>query len=160
MSYIRFSIVGVDDVLRILKGLPAEVVSNKGGPVKLSLMKGARIFKEEEKKKLEQAIHGKQEDYSTGLLVKNIVVKRGRAPSLGKGERVVVKIRKKVYAGRRDSKPVNTLKTAQIFEYGSEKQKARPFIRPAFNAKKDQVVTVVIDDLVRRINLIVKRLGK
>ena len=43
---IRLEVSGIDGVLDTLKSLPAEVVSKRGGPVKLALAKGARLLRE------------------------------------------------------------------------------------------------------------------
>lgn len=160
MSYIRFRLKGMDEALNLLKSLPPEIVSKKGGPVKLALRKGAIVLRDEEKRRLLVVIAARGKDYSTGLLYDNIIVSRGKAPTFGKGERVLVRIKKKVYPRPGDGKPTTTLKTAHIMEYGSEKQQATPFIRPSFHTKKNEVVTVVTTDLVARINRIVKKLGR
>lgn len=159
MSYVRFRLTGMDEALDLLKSLPPEIVSKKGGPVKLALRKGAVILRDEEKRNLQKVIKARGEDFSTGLLLANIVASRGKPPTFGKGERYLVRTRKKVYV-RNAKKVTTTLKTAHILEYGSEKQKPTPYIRPSFNAKKNEVVKVVTEDLVKRINRIIKKLAK
>jgi hypothetical protein len=94
---------------------------------------------------------------STGLLAKNIVVTRGKAPSDGKGERFLVRVKRKAY--QRKGKTVTTLKTAQIKEYGSSKQLAEPFIRPAFNTKAAEAIATVERELVKGMDRIVKKLA-
>ena len=147
---------GLDGVLKTLQSLPPEVVSKRGGPVKLALAKGARLLRNEVKKNLRAII---STDESTGLLEKNIISSRGKAPSQGKGERYLVRVKRKVYTDK-TGKPVTTLKTANILEYGSEKQAAKPFIRPAAISKASQTITVVTDDLKKRLDKVVKELAR
>ena len=152
---------GLDGVLDTLKSLPAEVVSKRGGPVRAALRKGAVVIQKQEKANL-QAVTVNADDpdkaASTGLLLKNVVVTRGKAPSSGKGERYLVRVKRRVYA-RIGSKPVTTLKTAQLLEYGSSQQPAEPWIRPAFQAKAEEAIKTVESELLRSIDRIVKKLA-
>lgn len=145
---IEYNITGVDNVLKTLRSLPPEVVSKRGGPVKLALAKGARLIRNEVKKNLQRVV---STDESTGLLYKNIIASRGKQPYGTKGERYLVRVKRKVYPDRQ-GKPVTTLKTANILEYGSEKQSAQPFIRPAATAKAQEAINVITTDLVKRID--------
>src|SRR5690625_5245721 len=115
---------GIDGVLKTLESLPKEIVSKRGGPVARALAKGARLIRDEAKKNLRAqiAVNG---DESTGLLEKNIIASRGKALRVGKGERYLVRVRRKTYPGR-SGKPVTTRKTASLLEYGSEHQPATP----------------------------------
>lgn len=147
---------GLDGVLKTLKSLPPEVVSKRGGPVKLALAKGARLLRNEVKKNLQSVISS---DESTGLLEKNIIASRGKPPTSGNGERYLVRVKRRTYTDR-TGKPVTTLKTANILEYGSEKQTAKPFIRPAAISKAQETIAVVTDDLKKRLDKAVKDLAR
>lgn len=151
-------ITGLDGVLNTLMSLPAEVVSKRGGPVKLALAKGARQLLGEAKGNLQRSITVGG-DQSTGLLLQNVVATRGKPPSGGKGERYLVRVRRKTYSDR-TGKPVTTHKTAHLLEYGSEKQAATPWLRPAVQSKGAEVIQTVRDELLRRIDLVVKKLAK
>jgi HK97 gp10 family phage protein len=159
---IEFKITGADNVLEMLKQLPPEVVSKSGGPVKLALKKAATVIQKQEIANLDAVIQNVVlEDgtrQSTGLLRKNIVVTRGKAPIGGKGERYLVRVKRKKYEtlDKRDGN-VTTLKTARLLEYGSTNQPARPFIRSAFNQKKTEAVNVAVKDLKDRIEKIVQK---
>lgn len=153
---IEFQLTGVDGVLKTLQSLPPEVVSKRGGAVKLALAKGARLIRNEVKKNLQRVI---STDESTGLLEKNIIASRGKQPYGTKGERYLVRVKRKTYPDRQ-GKPVTTLKTANILEYGSEKQSAQPFIRPAASAKAQEAINVITNDLVKRIDKIVGDLAR
>lgn len=153
---IEIQLQGVDTVLKTLRSLPPEVVSKRGGPVKLALAKGARLIRDEVKKNLQRVVTG---DDSTGLLHKNIIASRGKEPIGTRGERYIVRVKRKTYPDRL-GRPVTTLKTANILEYGSEKQMAQPFIRPAAESKAQETISVVSADLVKRLDKIVKDLAR
>lgn len=146
---------GVEGILKTLSSLPPEVVSKRGGPVKLALAKGARLIRNEVKKNLNAIVS----DESTGLLQKNIISSRGKKPFAVKGERYIVRVKRRVYTDRQ-GKPVTTLKTANILEYGSEKQRAQPFIRPAATAKAGQAISTITTDLKKRIDKVTKDLAR
>lgn len=151
-------LTGLDGVLSTLRSLPPELVSKRGGPVKLALAKGARLLQAEAKSNLQRAIAA-DGDQSSGLLLQNVVATRGKPPSGGKGERYLVRVRRKTYPDR-TGKPVTTHKTAHLLEYGSKKQQATPWLRPAVRTKGPEVIQVVRDELLRRLDLVVKKLAK
>jgi hypothetical protein len=152
---------GIDNVLNLLSGLPKEVVSKRGGPVLRALRAGARVIQKEAALNLARNVNAFDDDgdrQSTGLLLKNLVVTRGKEPTGSRGERMLVRVRRKSY--QRKGEPVTTLKTAQILEYGSSQQPAEPWIRPAFNSKAMQAINVTIDALLKDLDRIVRKLGK
>jgi len=57
-------------------------------------------------------------------------------------------------------KAVTTLKTAQLLEYGSSKQPAEPWIRPAFQSKAAEAIRTVETELVAAIDRIATKLMK
>lgn len=167
---IEVKLSGVEGVLKTLRDLPPEVVSKRGGPVKLALAKGARLIRDQAKANLRSAISANATGESTGLLEKNVIVSRGKPPTVGKGERYLVRVRRKQYprkgtavkGGKRDrAKPKrgSTLQTANLLEYGSSHQSASPWLRPAVRQKGAEAISVISSDLVRRIELTVKRLA-
>jgi HK97 gp10 family phage protein len=161
-------LTGVDNVLNLLRQLPAEVVSKRGGPVKSALRKAALVIQRQAAANLQAATAGSAE--STGLLLKNLIVSRGKAPSTGKGERYLVRVRRKSYnraaersaEGRKAKKAVavTTVKTGQLLEYGSSHQRAEPWLRPAFQAKAAEAINTATSELVAGLDRIVKRLSK
>lgn len=153
MAETTFKLTGVDNVLRLLQSLPADVVSKRGGPVKTALRKGANVIAKQMRANLIAATAG---DESTGLLLKNLIVSRGKPPSSGKGERYLIRFRRKSYAGRK-GKTVTTLKTAHLLEYGSSKQPAEPFIRPAFTSRAREAIETVERELVAAVDALAKK---
>lgn len=154
---VEFNISGLDGVLATLRSLPPEIVSKRGGPVKLALAKGARVIRDEAKGNLKAAI-ASGGDEATGLLEKNVIASRGKPPTSGKGERYLVRVKRRSYP-KKGGKPVTTLKTAHLLEYGSAHQPATPWLRPAFQAKAREAIDVTVKDLNRRIALVVKKLA-
>lgn len=149
-------LTGVDGVLKTLSSLPAEVVSKRGGPVKAALAKGARFLRDRERDNLRAVLE--PGDESTGLLEQNIIASRGKSPSSGRGERYLVRVKRKMYPGRKGEQ-VSTLKSAQIKEYGSAKQPARSFIRKTVQQHGGQTIEIVTKDLAARVQKIVAKLA-
>lgn len=151
---------GLEGVLKTLQSLPPEVVSKRGGPVKSALRKGAVVIFKQAAANLERATTGELSEgapSSTGLLRKNLVVTRGKAPTSGKGERYLVRVRRKGY--EREGQSVSTLKTAQLLEYGSSQQPAEPWLRPAFASRAEEAIKTVERELVAGLNRAVKKLA-
>lgn len=148
---------GVEGVLATLGELPAEVVSKRGGPVKLSLALGARILRGYAKANLRASI-ARNGERSTGELEKRVIASRGKAPFGGKGERYLVRVKKRDYINA-DGVKTNPLMTANLLEWGSSHQPATPWLRPAVQMHGQEVIDKVSADLVRRIQLTVKKLA-
>lgn len=145
------SIRGADRINALLRDLPKLVTQGKtGGVVAKSLRKGARVIVNQEKITLQQAIDVGQV-YSTGELVKKITVKRKKY--MGKGERMMITLRKGVYKSRaggvaRSEKATLSYYAAGLMlEHGSSKQPATPWVRPAFLAKSQEAFDVINDHL-------------
>jgi hypothetical protein len=158
---VEVKLEGLNGVLETLKSLPPEVVSKRGGPVKSALRKGARVIFFEAKKNLEAATSNATDDgkkYSTGLLLKNLIVSRGKPPFGSRGERYLVRVRRKSY--QRKGKATTTLATANLLEYGSVKQPMEPWIRPAFQAKAEAAIRTTEAELLRQIDRVVKKLAQ
>lgn len=158
---IEMKLQGLDNVLLMLESLPASVVSKRGGPVKSALKKGANLIAKAERQALKATLQD-PDDETTGLLQKSIIASRGKPPNSGKGERAMVRIKRRTYTDRK-GKVVTTLKTAQLKEYGSSHQTAEPFIRPAFLQNAEKAIRLVETELPREIdkvvNAVLKRIG-
>src|SRR5690554_2659995 len=162
---ITMNVQGLDGVMQTLQSLPPEIVSKRGGPVKLALAKAARVIRDQAKVNLKAAI-AINGDASTGLLEKNVVVTRGKEPVGTKGERYLVRVRRKAYDGakigkrQKAGKRVTTHKTASLLEYGSSHQPATPWLRPAVKQKGEQAINVFTSALNRRIDATVNKLAQ
>lgn len=155
---LEMNLEGVDGILATLKSLPPEVVSKRGGPVKLSLAKGARFLRDKSKANLQASIAVNGDEGSTGLLMKNVIASRGKTPFGGKGERYLVRVKRKTYQGKK-GKPVTTLQTANLLEWGSSHQPATPWLRPAVHQHAVTAINLITTDLKRRLDLTVKKLA-
>ena len=154
---VEFKMTGVDHVLSMLKQLPPAVVGKGGGPVLAALRKGARVLLAQERINLAKSTAGSE---TTGLLMKSLAVSRGKAPSGSKGERVVVRVRRKTYPGtgkKSGKKAVTTLTSANLLEYGSSKQQAEPWIRPAFATRREEAARAIETTLVKRVTALAKK---
>jgi len=155
---------GLEGVLDSLHQLPPEIVSKNGGPVKLALAKGARLIRDQARLNLTTVINQARGD-STGLLEKNVVASRGKTVLNGRGERYLVRVRRKAYDGEKigkrekAGKRVTTQKTAHLLEYGSSRQPPRPWLRPAFANTAETALRTIENDLARRIKLLIKKHG-
>lgn len=165
----EFNLTGGADLIKALHALPAELVSNKGGPVKLALRKAALVIRDEEVRRFAALVS--HDPKNTGLLKKSIIVKRGRMPPGVKGEKYIVTFKRNVYMKSvvsqarkintsKSSDVVTTRKTAQLFEWGSSHQPPRKFILPAFHAKAGEAMDVLMSDLKRRIEQISRKAAK
>lgn len=155
------NVTGLAGVLDTLKSLPPEIVSRRGGPVKAALRKGARVIWQQAKINLQAATSNASDEgqrYSTGLLLKNLVVTRGQKPTGTNGERYLVRVRRKSYPDR-EGGVVTTLASANLLEYGSQKQPPEPWIRPAFHSKAEQAIKTTEAELLKQIDRVVAKLA-
>ena len=154
------SLTGLDGVLRTLQELPPEVVSKNGGPVKFALRKGAQVILRQAALNLARStdVLGTDDYDSTGLLLSALVATRGKAPSGGNGERYLVRVKKLKY--NRPGPETNTRATASWLEYGSEKQPAEPWLRPAFATKAPQAIQTIEKELLAAIQRVVRKLAR
>jgi HK97 gp10 family phage protein len=161
MARETFRIEGLDAAVKTLRDLPAELVSKRGGPVRTALQKAAKLIQKAEMANLQRIIdtpnNGKDE--STGLLMKNIVVKRGRLGGGEKGELYSVGVRRKAYPGTK-GKAITTPQIARLLEYGTAMREPLPFIRPAFEQTKGLVIPLFVKELNTRLAGIVKKLHR
>ena len=157
----EFKLQGLDGVLHVLQQLPPEVVSKRGGPVRAALRKGAKVIHTQALANLQATLDAEGDEgerYSTGLLLKNLVVTRGKEPAGAKGERYLVRVRRKSY--QRKGAAVTTLKTAQIKEYGSVKQPPAPWLVPAFKARAREAIAVIERETWAAVQRAVKKLAR
>lgn len=173
-------ITGLRELGEVLKKLPKEIASKNGGPLRAALFQGAKVIRDEARvrapvrtSKLSPKREAKQ---PPGTLKRNIVATRDRDPArsgqtenyvirpkTGKnrktgdayywrwvelGHRIVPPGQRK--AGRRAIK-------AGAFEGGNVPPK--PFMRPAFEAKKEEAVAKFAQSLAKGITRAVVKAG-
>ncbi|WJJ93443.1 HK97 gp10 family phage protein [Neopusillimonas aromaticivorans] len=95
---ITMDVKGLNGALETLRALPAEIVSKRGGPVKLALAKAARVIRDQAKANVRAIVAEPNKDgrptKSTGALEKSIIVTRGKMRGGVKGEKYLVRIPK------------------------------------------------------------------
>lgn len=164
MAIESFRVEGLKGVLDTLQQLPPELVSKGGGPVRASLRKAALIIQKQAQANVQSIIDspnaGGMPSESTGLLLKNIVAQRIKPPGGQRGERFMVRVRKKKYDAGGDWKPRTTAQIGALLEQGTATRAAMPWMRPAFESKKQEAVAVFERELPAAIDRIVKKLAK
>lgn len=155
---------GLDTVLATLNKLPKEVVSKRGGIVRQAVFAGARVIRVEARKNLTKATSNARKDgnnaVSTGLTAKNIVIRRKNMLNGEKGERALLTVAYKPHPGYKSKfrkKPIKFNDIAFMLEYGTSKQRAEPWLRPAFNAKKEQAIDKMRSDLLLKIDRLAQK---
>lgn len=144
---VEFKLEGFERTLALLQALPAEVVGNRGGVVKKWLRKGAQSMAKKVVENLRgvtsnQTTHPDREN--TKLLEESAgVVKRGRPPASGKGERYIVTTKRRVYPGRNGKAATTTVQNQQRLEYGTSEQPAEPHVRPAVLSEGERVIRLI-----------------
>lgn len=159
---VEMHLEGLEGVLATLQALPRELVSNRGGPVRAALRKGALVILKAEQSALRTVTSNatkRGENLSTDLLSRSLIVSRGKPPPGGNGERYLVRVKKKAYPNRTERGGAHTQQTASLLEYGSSKQPAEPWIRPAFAASAEDAIRTVETEIVRGVDEIVTRLA-
>jgi HK97 gp10 family phage protein len=157
---VEVKLSGLDGVISTLSQLPAELVSRRGGPVLAALRKGAKVIDVQRRANL-QAVTAHATDpekrASTGFLAKQLTVSRGKPPFGGNGERVLLRVKRKRYPGR---SKVSSVQVANLLEYGSSKQPAEPWIRPAFESRAREAIETTERELLAGIDRVVKKLAR
>jgi HK97 gp10 family phage protein len=156
-------IEGLEGVMKTLKELPPEIVSRRGGPVRSALRKASKVMVDEMKANVQKIIDEPNiggQDYSTGLLQENIVSTRTTNRMQQNGEQYRARVRRKKYPKRGNEKTVTTSQVAALLEAGTERRRPMPWARPAFDAKKHEVVTMFTTEIRRNLDRIVKKLAR
>lgn len=139
---------GLSDLLATMQRLPGELVSKNGGPVRASLWKGVKIIRDEARARAPK---------KSGNLAKNIVARRDRDPrSNGASERYTIGVKHKRWTAKKKAKARRADGSIdygddpyywRFPEFGTEKQKAEPYMRPAFEVKKQQALDAFVDSI-------------
>lgn len=157
---------GADDLLARLKALPPELVSKRGGPVAAGLRKGARvILKEAQRNILAVTRDSAAAGYvPTKVLHDALAIRRDPRPQRsGANEKMQVFVRRnRKYEGRLNTrgKPLTAIMTARWLEFGSEHQRAEPWMLPAFMASRERALQTVVVEIEAGINRIIKKMQK
>jgi HK97 gp10 family phage protein len=135
----EIQVKGLTELVARLKALPTELASKNGGPLAKALYRAAVVIQNEARMRA---------PVRTGNLKRNIVVRRDRNPVKdGATEEYHVTVRK-LKKGRSKAHPDDSTPFYWRFvEFGTQKMPAAPFMRPAFEAKKEEAVRVFEEQL-------------
>lgn len=148
MTFLRVEVKGLRELGEALKALPAEIASKGGGPLSRALRASANVIRDEARTLApvdlidDDGVH----------LRDSIKVQRDPKPG-NVTERMVVKVRFK----RGDKVPRNYMR---FLEFGTELQPAQPFLRPAFDAKKDEALQVFVGQLSKGIAAAARKVAR
>lgn len=166
-------IEGLEGVLKTLKQLPPEIVSRRGGPIRFALRKAAKVILDEAKNNVQKIIDTPNVDgrfVSTGVAKESLRIKRVRPLNGKKGEAAIVAVGSKKYAGRkfvkRDKrkgrsareKDLATNDVLFMLEHGTERRQPMPWMRPAFDSKRQQALGVFVAEANKKITQIIRKL--
>jgi hypothetical protein len=131
-------IEGLGELLRTLEALPREIVSVKGGPVRVGLRKAGQVWP----------------SVTSGTAKGAVIVSRDPNPQRsGANERVLVRLRRKARA------PNGASVHAYVgtFEFGNEQVPAKPVFRPVVPQKSSEALNVFISETRKAIDRAVKK---
>lgn len=152
-------ITGLADVERKLRALPKTISGRRGGPLRFGMLKAAQFMRDRAK---ENAVF--KRGFSTGNLRNQIVAFRDSRPPSGIPERFFVTVRRsrQKIPGVRGSSFGSGRGAfyAHFVEFGTVKQAAQPFMRPAFEANKAKSLDVFVQSITRRLDLELRKLQK
>lgn len=159
------SLRGLDDVLAKLRALPPEIASKRGGPVKAALRKGGVVIQKAAQENVRRVVSNTEEAgyTSTKVLEKAIVVRRDPNPQRsGANERYRVLIaRGRKYEGRTNKgKPLTAVMTGRYLEFGTEEQRAEPWMTPAYMSAREKALSTVEEELIKGVNRAIAKVSK
>jgi HK97 gp10 family phage protein len=153
-------IIGLEGVMKTLRELPPELVSKRGGPVRSALRKASLLMVNEARANVQAIIDEENKDgqptRSIGHLKSQIIT--ARDSKMRGGERYYVRVRRKAYPDGRTKKTATGV--GALLEQGTERRQPMPWMRPAYDAKKDQVIPLFVTELNKQLDKIVKKLAR
>jgi HK97 gp10 family phage protein len=154
-------IEGLEGVMKTLRELPPELVSKRGGPVRTALRNASKILVEEARSNVQRIIDEPNIDgmptKSIGLLKNSIVTVRNSRMRV-KGERYYVRVSRKKYPAGRSDKTATGV--GALLEHGTERRRPMPWLRPAFDTKKNEAVQQFPKEMRRQLDRITKKLAR
>jgi HK97 gp10 family phage protein len=149
-KYESVQIKGLDALAKALKELPDRVAKNG---LRAAVYAGAKVIRDEAKL---QAL------VATGTLKRAVILKQIPELSTKNKQTFFVTVRQgKKY--RKQGKKGNLSQDAwywRFVEFGTVKMSARPFLRPAFDMKKNDALTAIKTRLAERIEQAARELKK
>lgn len=147
----ELNIQGIEETVAALRALPAALSGRNGGPIRKALYAAAKPLRAEAQQRVR---------VRTGNLRDNVIIRRDRNPAAsGVTERytVTLRTRRRKYSATRMNKRLNRAGKhyedwgnayyGKFLEFGTSRMPAYPFMRPAFESKKESTVSTFADSL-------------
>ncbi len=154
-------IEGLEGVVKTLRELPKE--AKAGLVVRRAVRKGAALVQVEAKANVRRIVAepnlGGRPSKSTGLLEQAIIIKRvapeggvnGEAMRLGPFARLkyaATRLNKRLgRVGKHYDTAIGPAFYAWFLEFGTERMRAHPFMRPAYETKKEAALGVIVSEI-------------
>lgn len=153
MANAQIKIEGLEQLVKNLRQLPKEL---QGKPLQQAVGRASRVVRDEAKKRAPQGSYANRSENAPepGRLHENIVSAKRKSQG-GADMEYLVMVRTR---GKKDSR-----KNAwywHFLEFGTSKQPAQPFLRPAFEAKKSEALQEMVKYLRKGIERAAKKLKK
>lgn len=138
----QFQIVGLDQLLDTMRAFPKELVSSRGGPIRYALQKAGKIM---------HVAARNAAPVKTGNLRDSIIQRRGTEAESGPHQE------KQFIFVRRGGANRRSAYYASFQEFGTSKNKATPFMRPAFDQNRWEVIDEFAITLRRTVHRLARR---
>ena len=143
---------GLKELLETMQRLAPEIVSRRGGPVRVALRKAAVVVQKEYRANVDRIAAEGETNESTGTLRKAIIVSR-KKPGNFKGERFWLRIKR----GAKNPSGVTANTYGGVLEWGDQRVPAKAPMRRAWEAKKSQALQTFMAEMPKAIEQAVKR---
>ena len=145
MASSSIALQGGDQVIKLLKELKSVPKQDKNKVINKAMRKGGGIMLKKAKQTLDAAI-AINGDESLGLTKKNLKLRKKSGRKAKANFHYTIGVGNKKYPSGK--KGATTRLNAARLEYGTSKQPATPWLRPAFNETKEEVVSTIMSELV------------
>lgn len=136
MADIDFTVLGLDELSKKLKEMPVKLARNG---LRAAVNAGAEVIRKDAMTRV---------PVLTGRLKKALYKKQIREKSSASQQTFFVGVRN----GKKYKKADKDAYYWRFLEFGTSKLPAKPFLRPAFDSKKNQAVTEIAKKLKERID--------
>lgn len=129
---------GLKELADALRALPAELASKNGGPLAKSLRAAGNLIRDEAKRRA-PVLEGESKYRKPGTVRDAIRTRRDRIQAPGAAETFEVYV-KQAKGAKRGTFSKDDPFYWRFVEFGTKKMAAEPFLRPAFEAKKEEAL--------------------
>lgn len=148
---IKFSITGVDELVKKIKAMPSEV---RGKPGRRALGKAANIVTKAARQNAERV-----DDPETGRRIRDNIGRRFRGRHFRRTGELMISIgvltkRGRIPTGNPDEGAKGNTPHWHLVELGTERASAQPFLRPALQENINPVINKFADELGKELDKI------